>query len=421
MLNALRQQVYIGNHDIDLLLFADDIALVALSARDLQLKICAIKKFFEENNLKVNLGKTKVVIFRRRKPLAPHHFMWGNAKIEIVDSYIYLGIIFHYSGKFDMACNHFITKAKQAQGLLIKLFYRAKIHNFKTQEHLFDSLAKSVLLYGVVLWGAGNMDKLCVFQNKFLRQLFYLPNETSRYKLLMETHMKPIEYSILSLILKFLHRIYKKPKDSLVKACFYRLVSISNSEVKYNWYSQVSSFLFKCGVKGLRNDLQVLNSKIKIRNIINNYCTDFINENVMYMQKSSGIYKSIKPKIGTEPYLNLKLSFSVKKFMFQLRCGGNNIYMKDCDDLLGNRKNSFQNCDICDGGIEDAYHVFCVCPHYTHFRRLLETQINAKINQISINEYCSTILKCTKNIDKMNNFYLFWRKCMKTRQFIRTY
>lgn len=112
--SAVASSIFIGHHDIDLLLFPDDIALVALSAKDLQVKICAIRNYFEQNNLKVNLGKTKVIVFRRRRPLPDLKFYWKEEKIEIVDQYTYLGIIFHYSGKFNIACSHFLKKAKQA-------------------------------------------------------------------------------------------------------------------------------------------------------------------------------------------------------------------------------------------------------------------------------------------------------------------
>lgn len=167
---------------------------------------------------------------------------------------------------------------------------------------------------GVVLWGAGNIDKLIIFQNKFLRQLFYLPNEATGCKLLLETHMKPIEGCVLSLLLKFLYRLQRKAKESLVKTCFHRLITINTDEAgKHNWFSQVSTFLLNCGVKGLNYDLQIVSSKLKSRKITNKYYTNFINENVKFRIDSNAMYKDIKCRVGTESYLKSELSFSVKK------------------------------------------------------------------------------------------------------------
>lgn len=52
---------------------------------------------------------------------------------------------------------------------------------------------------------------------------------------------------------------------------------------------------------------------------------------------------------------------------------------------------------------------------------VLEKQINSKLHQISYKEHSFTILKCTSQPENIKNFYLCWRKRMKTRQFIRTY
>src|SRR6185503_19373189 len=95
---------------VHMLLFADDIALVAQNAIDLQVKINALKKYFEENNLKINLLKTKAVIFRRQGKVTNDLF-WGKQRIEIVDQYTYLGIPFHFSGKFDTLFTTFKNKA----------------------------------------------------------------------------------------------------------------------------------------------------------------------------------------------------------------------------------------------------------------------------------------------------------------------
>jgi hypothetical protein len=48
-----------------MLLFADDMVLLAKSPRALQLKINALRKYFEDLGLTINVEKTKVVIFRR--------------------------------------------------------------------------------------------------------------------------------------------------------------------------------------------------------------------------------------------------------------------------------------------------------------------------------------------------------------------
>ncbi len=414
--------VFIGKHSVDMLLFADDIALIALSARDLQIKINSIKQYFELNNLKVNLSKTKVVVFRRRKKLDNYKFLWDTDCIEIVDMYTYLGICFHYKGGFEQAFTVFLNKAKQAKGSLVKLFQNAGINNFTIQESLFNSLCDSVLMYGVVLWGFKFIDKLATFQNKFIRQLYYLQNEVPRYQLLLETNAKPVEVKVLGLVLKFLHRIYMKPDNSLVKNCFHRLICIQKSGNKnLNWFMQLNSFLDNCGIKGLDKNLSFVSNLKKVNVLCIKYEQFYKNYLVQTMISSSKSYKILKSHVRTEPYLNSSLKFAVKRFTFQLRCGKNNIYVHNASDILGNRKNNYKNCDMCGLGMEDTHHVFCICPHYKSERLILENQLKFKIQNISSTDYQQFIAKQTKNINSIGYMFTFWMKCIRIREFIRTY
>ncbi|MCO5609097.1 hypothetical protein L7F22_063319 [Adiantum nelumboides] len=90
---------------VHIMLYADDIVLLAESQEDLQLHIQALSSFCTQRGVTVNLGKTKVLIFhtsgivRRRSA-----FPFGTSQIEVVESYVYLGITFTArAGRFSMA------------------------------------------------------------------------------------------------------------------------------------------------------------------------------------------------------------------------------------------------------------------------------------------------------------------------------
>lgn len=57
----------VGKANFYLLLFADDLVIVANSEQDLQMKIHVTAKFFEARGLQVNISKTKVIIFTKKK------------------------------------------------------------------------------------------------------------------------------------------------------------------------------------------------------------------------------------------------------------------------------------------------------------------------------------------------------------------
>jgi hypothetical protein len=200
--------VKIGKAKIDILLYADDMILLAYNVFDLQDKINILRNFFHENDLHVNLSKTKVVIFRQgntnlRKP----KIFWGESEIEIVEKYVYLGVPMYGNMKYAQTADDFVSKGLQAQRELFNLYYEAKINNLETRLYLFDCLVKSVLLYCSHIWGVSVIHKFKMFQMQFRRRMFKLPSYTQHWFLMLESYSKYIEISFLKNILFFWTKI----------------------------------------------------------------------------------------------------------------------------------------------------------------------------------------------------------------------
>lgn len=118
--------------ELHLLMFADDTVIISSTPRGLQLKIWALKRYFANLKLKVNLGKTRVVVFRRGGRLPKNlKFYFGEDEIEIVKQCVYLGVPFSSSCKFRIATTHFKAKAKRAAAAVLKTIFRGRIVNLE--------------------------------------------------------------------------------------------------------------------------------------------------------------------------------------------------------------------------------------------------------------------------------------------------
>src|SRR5580698_3538922 len=96
------------NHlvEILILLYVDDLILLANSAADLNRKLEVLHMYCNLNGLRVNIKKTKVIIFRSGGRLPKFvHFYYDKNRLEIVKSYIYLGVCFSSPGLFRLAAN----------------------------------------------------------------------------------------------------------------------------------------------------------------------------------------------------------------------------------------------------------------------------------------------------------------------------
>ena len=77
--------VSINGKSISCLLYADDIVLMSQSANDLQTILDNLKLFCDKWNLKVNIQKTKVMIFNKLgKVLKGYNFSFEEQPLELV-------------------------------------------------------------------------------------------------------------------------------------------------------------------------------------------------------------------------------------------------------------------------------------------------------------------------------------------------
>ena len=144
---------------LNCLFYADDLVLLSTSEKGLQNSIDKLHEFCLKWKLKVNLQKTKCLIFNTLGRLSKQSWYLDGSKIENVRNYCYLGVKFSISGSFTEAKNEIYKKGLKAYFKFFKSFsdQRPKISTFL---HTFDHTVKSVLFYGSEIWGTLNPSKL---------------------------------------------------------------------------------------------------------------------------------------------------------------------------------------------------------------------------------------------------------------------
>jgi hypothetical protein len=80
---------------INILLYVDDIILMAMSPHDIENQLRILKDFFSNMGMTVNTDKTKVMIIKSNK-IPYDTFVYENKNLEEVTSYKYLGIDIHH-------------------------------------------------------------------------------------------------------------------------------------------------------------------------------------------------------------------------------------------------------------------------------------------------------------------------------------
>jgi hypothetical protein len=115
--------------------------------------------FYDLRQLTLNLGKTKVMIFKGLKKTSDLHFFFRGEEIEITNTYTYLGV--QFSGpRFSLLTD---PPTSDQQGLRILIPSRETMlrHHFQdisSKMSLMDSLIRPIVLYGSEIWGPSLLE-----------------------------------------------------------------------------------------------------------------------------------------------------------------------------------------------------------------------------------------------------------------------
>ena len=99
----MADNITLASRKVQLLLFADDLVLLADSSKGLQDSLYWLTGFCKTWKLNINTTKIKVVIFNRRRNIHQIPLILDNMELEYVSSYKYLGIIVSSNGSFKLA------------------------------------------------------------------------------------------------------------------------------------------------------------------------------------------------------------------------------------------------------------------------------------------------------------------------------
>jgi len=161
---------------IFVLLYADDVVLVADSPDDLSILLRSLEEFCASSSMSVNVKKTKVVIFfQSRAVLPPPLFVFDHKPLEVVREYKYLGCFFDEKLSFSHHVDVAISRAEKASFSLFQRLLQLKNMKMSMKLRLYQALVLSVLLYNVEVWGPciskGDLKKLEKFHTSCLRRL----------------------------------------------------------------------------------------------------------------------------------------------------------------------------------------------------------------------------------------------------------
>jgi hypothetical protein len=136
---------------VNLLLYADDLALMSETPQGLHKQIDVLSEFYVERQLVINVNKTKVVVFEKHRSAAPE-FTYKGTTIERVQLFRYLGLELHSTRGMAVAIDKLTAVGKKALFALRCRCNDLSITDPEVMCQLFDSLVRPILSYACEVW-----------------------------------------------------------------------------------------------------------------------------------------------------------------------------------------------------------------------------------------------------------------------------
>ncbi len=218
---------------VRMLLYADDLALVAQSAAHLQLMLKALQSFCAEYDMEVNVQKSEIVVFgRSRFKPSPEGWQYNGHTIPVSSEFRYLGIVFHETKGVSVCIDALCTAGRRAMWAMLSRCTEHNIHSMSMKVHLFNTLVSPILTYCSEVWGPSLLQRsgqgqqlisavldndLCRLQMLCLRMIAgKLRKSTNRQLLMRELGCRPLAFYWLRGMLGMWNRLTSQNPPKLL-------------------------------------------------------------------------------------------------------------------------------------------------------------------------------------------------------------
>ena len=369
MLKERHLGVWAWERQVSILLYADDIVLVAETAEQLQQMLDCCSEYAAQWQFRFNTkaGKSDVVVAPNGD--ADHPFVLSGVELHVSHEYKYLGV---EMGRTGQGCwNSYIHRARRkALAAMHQLAYcvsGSKPLCLSTSVHLFKTLVWPVLEYGDCIWGAmcseACLTMLEQVQERFGRRIMRLPSSVAGEYVRRELGLPSMQERVDGAALKFFGHLSMMKRSRLAHFIFTkRCDQVDNDAAAASWCRAIRSKLESNGWSNVWIARAVPDDWTD--RVMKKLAQKYLHESGLKLLGMSSLSVFRRLGAATAPgWLNRALNHPGAILRLKLRCGGAPL-MERVGAMMKIDK-PLRVCLMCDEQqVEDAEHFTCQCPYY---------------------------------------------------------
>ena len=356
-----------GNVNVGSLFWADDIIFLSETEDWLQKSLDGLNTFCTMNKLKVNIDKTKCMIFNKGgRLLKTDKFFFDNKEIEIVRHFSYLGFLVSPSFSIKELLNDIYKRGLKAYYKLKNILGSVFRKDIQLTIKLFDALVRPILLYGVDVWGcfkasSNNTNPIEKLNIRLCKNLLGVKRNTSNVGCRCELgRHNLIAIGFKSTIKNWL-RIASGNRSKIISRFYDK--SLENSS---SWATKMKNILFKHGMGDVWE--QHHNTE---NDIVNSSLVNTIHQRIMHCKQQNTFAELHKqPKMRTycqfkgdfimEPYLSEINLLPSRVMISKFRLSDHRLEIESGRYHRPKKRLEDRKCQTCDV-LEDEKHCLLSC------------------------------------------------------------
>ena len=368
-LNELNLGVQVGDEIVNVLLYADDLVILAESEAGLQQMLNKCSDWCHQWRLNINSDKSKVVHFRNQSsPRTEFCFSCSGKNIEVISQYKYLGIIFQEFMNYDIGAKVLADSASRAFGYIISKFKSFKTIDYYIFTKLFESCLIPIMDYASGVWGFKDFNSLTVIQNKISRyflgvhkfapnlgvwgELGWVPANIRRKVEMVRLWCRLIRMDDIRLTKRlFITDLYNCKFNNMKNWCYELQCIFEQTNQMYLFETETTNFKLQ-SVLNVTKERLLEHYKNQWYENLNNY-------------PKLRTYKLFKSEFELEKYVCSFLSRSERSFLAQFRLGILPLQIETGRFTTPLTPLENRLCLVCNQNkVEDEFHFLLECPLY---------------------------------------------------------
>ena len=398
-IKSLGKGVPVDDELLSILLYADDIVLVAENASDLQLMLDCLNEWCGHNSMSINASKSNVIHFRPNATQKSNHdFRCGIYNLLIADKYTYLGITLNEYLDYSLTAKAVAQSASRALGLLIAKFKCMGGMPYDVFTRLYDSLVWPVISYGASIWGTKSFSCIAAVQNRAMRFFLGTGKYTPNAAVCGDMGWEPTHIKQWKSVCLYWHRMVHLDGSRINKRVFCWSDRNAGRGCKNHNFLVKEKFK-KAGLESFCNIRENFSRNALISQVIEATKTEFVDDWFNTVNSESGrsgngrnklrTYRLFKSEFKVETYCKLLMPYSHRSAFARFRCGVAPIRLETGRyEHLAVEQRLCHFCNV----VEDEPHVILEYSHYEDLRRVLFSRaavILPNFNDLNANEKIS--------------------------------